>query len=201
MSGAKIKCPHCGYHTTSIVNCDYGFGHGTEFECGSNSCGRRFVNMSDPRTPAEALRRAAWKVFGAAAFSLRCHDSAYAEDRVSDEEKYAAECVAEQRIGYTLLVEADRLAALPVQELSDALPVAELSAEAKERARQALNASLYYVCMAVEIDSRTFVANLRAAGFAIVEMPPLTGVRISRLWTDGDQMFQRLYYGQAKEEK
>ena len=85
--------------------------------------------------------------------------------------------------------------------MSDALPVAELSAEAKERARQALNASLYYVCMAVEIDSRTFVANLRAAGFAIVEMPPLTGERISRLWTDGDQMFQRLYYGQAKEEK
>ena len=119
MTDAKIKCPHCGYHTTSIVNCDYGFGHGTEFECGSNSCGRRFVNMSDPRTPAEALRRAAWKVFGAAAFSLRCHDSAYAEDRVSDEEKYAAECVAEQRIGYTLLVEADRLDALPVAELSE----------------------------------------------------------------------------------
>ena len=157
--------------------------------------------MTDPRTAVEALRWAAWKAFGAAGFSLRCHDSAYAEDRVSDEEKYAAECVAEQRIGYTLLVEADRLAALPVQELSDALPVAELSAEAKERARQALNASLYYVCMAVEIDSRTFVANLRAAGFAIVEMPPLTGERISRLWTDGDQMFQRLYYGQAKEEK
>ena len=126
MTDAKIKCPHCGYHTTSIVNCDYGFGHGTEFECGSNSCGRRFVNMSDPRTPAEALRRAAWKVFGAAAFSLRCHDSAYAEDRVSDEEKYAAECVAEQRIGYTLLVEADRL---------DALPVAELSEEREEIAR------------------------------------------------------------------
>jgi hypothetical protein len=45
------------------------------------------------------------------------------------------------------------------------------------------------------------ISRLRAAGFTIVETPPLTGERISRLWTDGDQMFQRLYYGQAKEEK
>ena len=134
--------------------------------------------MSDPRTAVEALRWAAWNAFGAAAFSLRCHDSAYAEDRVSDEEKYAAECVTEQRIGYTLLVEAGRLAALPAVELSE------------ERGKRLL-----------DFVTSQDISRLRAAGFTIVETPPLTGERISRLWTDGDQMFQRLYYGQAKEEK
>jgi len=114
--------------------------------------------VTNPRTPAEALRRAAWKAFGAAAFSLRCHDSAYAEDRVSDEEKYAAECVTEQRIGYTLLVEADRL---------DALPVAELSANAVMRFGDAVCDSLHVTRGSAWVNGRETIAALRAAGFAV----------------------------------
>jgi len=118
-----------------------------------------------PRTPAEALRWAAWETWRAGSFYARIGD------RLASQDYYETTLVAQQKsdalddTAQDISAEADRL---------DALPVAELSAEAKQaftlKIQARSDASLFFRqhCVLTWDDVERA---LDAAGFAIVEVP------------------------------